>query len=117
MFLFSLNITGMLDFGGAECLEPLPHPPPCPSARYFLPPKEQRRGADDRRRKRDEDVEDRREHGMCGEELPQGIPGEDCGEPQLIAAQQPPDREAEDADATGSDGRQPFRPGTLCIYI
>src|ERR1019366_8816291 len=117
MFLFSLNITGMLDFGGAERLEPLPHPPPCPSARYFLPPKEQCRGTDDRRRKRDEDVEDRRENGMFCKKLPQGIPSEDCGEPELITAQESPNREAHDADAPGHDGRQPFRPGVLRSYI
>ena len=82
-----------------------------------MPSIEQRRGADDRRRERDEDIKDRREHGVLGEELPQGIPGEDGGESELIAAQESPDHEAHDADAAGSDGRQTFGPGILCFYI
>ena len=117
MFLFGLNVTGKLDLGGAERLEPLPHPPPCPGARYFRPSIEQRRGTDDRRRERDEDVKNRTQDGMCCQELPQGIPGKDGGEPELIPAQESPDHEAHDPDAAGSDGRQALGPGILAFYI
>lgn len=54
---------------------------------------------------------------MRCEKLPQEIPREDCSKPELIPAQQPPNREAHYPNATGGEGRQAFGPGILLPYI
>src|ERR1035437_3231995 len=117
MFLLGLDVAGKMNFGGAECLEPLPHPPPRSRFRYFLPAIEQRCSADHRRRKRDKDVENRCENRVRCKELAQWIPGESSGKPELITTQHPPDHEAYDAHAPNGYGRQPLWPGVLRSYI